>query len=423
MNKETIGSGIMGLTIDDAGKPMRPVLRVVAKVGIGRPTGYQFKDGRTLRAPEKLDHFVFLNEDTQRVIVKFEGKNVEKVARVWVDDLKLTEHYGENCKEIDIYFDDNDPTVIFKNNLEKWVSSGLACHGDRMRAERIMEHVKGDKDKKKTWQRMDKPIMMNCPCEYFEDGTCKPVGTMYFNAMHSPKLGVVSKFQTTSYNTIKHIYGAIIRIKSATCTTEPRMVFDKEASDAAGSPLQKLVPCNHSDALCNGRIAGIPLKMMVKPTPANPTIKGKKMSVIVYTVHLEFRPNAKDVFGALIAEDERLSGRRQITGKVEVTPEPVVFDDDVERTAADVAGHFDTGEDAKFTENETAPPEDDESDPWTDDQTFIDEINRLMAAVNKNNNTSKMTKMIKDAGGTNITDIPVPARKAFLTGARKLAEQ
>jgi len=406
MDKETIGSGIMGLTVDENGLPMRPVLRVVAKVSIGRPVGYRDKDGKVLKAPKKLNHFVFLDESTQKIKVK----DVEKIQRVWVDDLKLTEHYGKDCKEIDIYFDDNDPEVIFKNNLEKWASGGLVCRGNRMRAERIMHEVK-NKDGKMVWERMPKPVMMDCPCDYFTGAnntkvSCKPVGTMYFNAMHSPKLGVVSKFQTTSYNTIKHIYGAIIRIKSATCTTLPREINGE------------LRACDHSDALCNGRIAGIPLKMMVKPTPASPTVKGKKMSVIVYTVHLEFRPNAKDVFGALIAEDERLSGRRQITGKVEVKQEGVLFDDDDERTASDVAGHFDT-EDAKFTEN--APPEDDDSEPLFDDQFFIDEINKLMPKISDKNNTGKLTKMVKDAGGSSIVDIPQPARKALLAGARKLA--
>jgi len=409
MNKETIGSGIMGLTIDEAGKPMQPVLRVVAKVGIGRPKGYRDKDGNVLTSPIKLDHFTFLNEDTQKVIVKIDGKNVEKIQRVWVDDLKLTETYGKDCKEIDIYFDDNDPQVIFKNNLEKWVAGGLACHGNRMRAERIMEHVKKGDDKKKRWQRMDEPIMRDCPCKYFDDGTCKTVGTMYFNGMLNPKLGVISKFQTTSFDTIQHIYGAIIRIKSATCSSLPREI-DGE-----------LRACDHSDALCNGRIAGIPLKMMVKPLPARPTVKGKKISTIKWTVYLEFRPNAKDVFGALIAEDERLSGHKLLTGRVENVTEPVLIDDDDKRTASDVAGHFDTGEETKFTENETAPPEDDDSDPLFDDQFFIDEINKLMPNISDRNNTGKLTKMVKDAGGSSIVDIPQPARKALLAGARKLA--
>ena len=272
-----------------------------------------------------------------------------------------------------------------------------------------MEHVKKGDDKKKRWQRMDEPVMMDCPCNYFDDGTCKPVGTMYFNGMLNPKLGVISKFQTTSYDTIKHIYGAIIRIKSGTCSTPPREI-DGE-----------LRACDHSDALCNGRIAGLPLKMMVKPLPAHPTVKGKKISTIKYTVYLEYRPNAKDVFSALIAEDERLSGRKLLTGRVENVTEPILIDDDEERTAADVAGHFDTGE-AALVENETEPPEDDVSGPWTDDHAFINEINKLMPAINKKGKTGEMTKMVKDAGGTNITDIPVPSRKAFLTGARKLAK-
>ena len=410
--KETIKSGIMGLTVDEDNKPMRPMLRVVGKVAIGLPVGY-IKDGKALKHPQKLDHFRFLNETTQKVKVG----DTEKIQRVWVDDQKLTDKYGTECKEIDIYFDDNDPTIIFRNNLEKWASSGLVCRGNRMRAERIMEEVEVTKDsvKKKVWQRRTEPLMMDCPCPYFtgEGNTkisCKPVGTMYFNAMLDPKLGVVSKFQTTSYNTIKHIYGAIIRIKSATCTTLPSKIGGH------------LIPCDHSDGLCNGRIAGIPLKMMVKPTAASPMVKGKKLSTIVYTVHLEFRPKAKDVFGALIAEDERLSGRKAITGKV--ATEPTLYDDDDERTGKDMVTEFPRDEVANFEdiESDTPPPvDDDDPDPWADDQTFINEINTLMLAINKNKNTSKLTAMFKDEGGSNVTDIPEAARKAVISGARELA--
>lgn len=297
---------IFGITHDELGEPIKRTMPVTGKIAIGRPVGYiDPETKKALTHPDKLDHFVFLKEHTQKVT----DDGVTRMKKVWIDDRELTDHYGEDCTSIDIFFDNNDPESVLKNALEKWVAGGLVCSGNGKVAVRRMFKTE------QKWQPLEEHNSMDCPCKFLEDGTCKPTATLYVHLLDMMNVLTVQKVTTSSYHSIKNLYSTLLRIKGYTCTVNG---------------------CKHDSDKCPGNLMGIPLKLVVRPVAANPEIDGKKMGVIVYAMHLEYRAQEQRNVLAYLA-DTGQEVRKLLAG-AEVAD--VEYQDDDERVKADVITHL-----------------------------------------------------------------------------------
>lgn len=254
-------NGIVGLTHDTNGNPIMH-LAVTKKISIGRPAGFQGS-----KAPKKEDHFIFQTKNGRAE---------------WIDDEELVRHFGTDCRELDIFLLWDDPDKNFKVSYQLWTASFCACSGNgkvALRKFELKELSDGTKvpvtqtvsingRKTEVLTRVE-PYEAACPCEFLEQVSmrkeikgeksesllCKPVGTLYFVLKDFPSLGSLCKITTTSRRSIQQIYSAMIQILNLT----------------------------------RGRLAGIPLKLVVKPEVAFPEVDGRPVRSTIYTLHLEFR--------------------------------------------------------------------------------------------------------------------------------------
>src|SRR5438128_1845022 len=95
---------IIGVTHDPDGRVIQR-LSVSTKVSIGLPPNGDRNH------PTKLDHFVFLRK-------KKAASGVE-----WEPDPELTQHYGEQCREIHIMLIDDDIENVFPSSYAWWTAT------------------------------------------------------------------------------------------------------------------------------------------------------------------------------------------------------------------------------------------------------------------------------------------------------------
>lgn len=227
--------GIIGVTHDSDGKT---IIRrsITTKVAIGRgPTGKN-------NYPQKLDHFIFLRK------IEAEEGGVE-----WTDDENLTSHYekkagGEEPTEVVILLLDDDIDQVFRTEYAWWVQTGKKCHGDGEKAvRRTQEHNQGE-----PWE--------NCAnsgkCREYESGECKPSADLYFMLADFPSLGTTCRLHTSSYQSIREIYTALVDLKS----------------------------------MMGGRLLGLPVKLFVRPEKnVYEDNKGVKKTGTKYVLGIELR--------------------------------------------------------------------------------------------------------------------------------------
>lgn len=198
--------------------------------------------------PAKLPHFIF----TKLTATNFFEPDWDAMAK-----------HGVMPTEIDVIFLHDDP---FHAQFEMWASSGLQCHGDGRDALRLNALAKTPEEKtlaKESEARGEKvfPILNGCwskGCPYAnpETGLCKPHGKLSFQLIARPTLGGTAQYDTTGFRTVGNISSCLEEFKAFT----------------------------------GGRVAGIPLKLIVRPHTV--TIKdrsGKAIASIAYNVSLEFR--------------------------------------------------------------------------------------------------------------------------------------
>ena len=178
---------IIGVTHDQDGRVVQR-LSVSTKVSIGLPPNGDRNH------PTKLDHFVFLRKK----------KSANRVG--WEVDPELTEHYGEECRELHIMLIDDDIENVFPSSYAWWTATERKCWGDGTTATR---------------RTAEKPVgqpwaTCGSGCPELANGQCKPSGDLRFVLADFPRLGSVCRIHTCSYRSIRQIHSSLQEIQTFT---------------------------------------------------------------------------------------------------------------------------------------------------------------------------------------------------------------
>jgi hypothetical protein len=178
---------IIGVTHDQDGRVVQR-LSVSTKVSIGLPPNGD------RNYPTKLDHFVFLRK-------KKSANRVE-----WEADPELTQHYGEQCRELHIMLIDDDIENVFPSSYAWWTATERKCWGDGTSASRRTAEKPGGQP----W------TTCGSGCPELASGQCKPAGDPRFVLADFPRLGSVCRIHTSSYRSIRQIHSALQEIQTFT---------------------------------------------------------------------------------------------------------------------------------------------------------------------------------------------------------------
>jgi hypothetical protein len=210
-----------------------------------------------LPAPHKLPYFTF-----SRPVMQKDGREMLE------PDFAAIEAHGPTPSEIDVVFLDDNP---FTGAYQMWSATELLCTGDGVTARRVFKLAANDAEKALAEQIREQskgrekyfPIVDGCAmngCSYRDEvvkgnrsypSPCKPGGSLRFQLANNIRVGGTAYYHTTGYRSISQIFSCIEQIK----------------------------------ALTGGRLAGIPLKMVLRSY----TTKHNGQSATQYAVSLEFR--------------------------------------------------------------------------------------------------------------------------------------
>jgi len=178
---------IIGVTHDHDGRVVQR-LSVSTKVSIGLPPNGDRNH------PTKLDHFVFLRKK----------KTANKVE--WEPDPELSQHYGEQCRDLHIIMIDDDVENVFPTSYAWWTATERKCWGDGASATRRTAEKPGGQP----WTGCGNG------CPELAAGQCKPGGDLRFMLADFPRLGSVCRIHTCSYRSIRQIHSALQEIQTFT---------------------------------------------------------------------------------------------------------------------------------------------------------------------------------------------------------------
>ncbi len=234
---------IYGLTHTQDGQP---IVRqtVTTRVSIGLPADEEHNH------PEKLDRF------------RFTSKNAKGE---WVEDPELTlvmrgrTQPDQPIREFEIIFLDDDIEKVFRTCMAWWGGSEKKCSGDGLNATRLATLAGETLAKQHPGERyVPWPTCSQngCPEPKAHPPRCKPSGELTFMLARCPVIGSVAALYTTSYRSTSQIFSSLKDITRLT----------------------------------NGRLAGIPLRLVLKPGKTKFQDKdGKARSSNAFFVHIEFR--------------------------------------------------------------------------------------------------------------------------------------
>jgi hypothetical protein len=180
-------------------------------------------------------------------------------------DWDVIEDHGPVPTEIDIIFLRDDP---FNASYQWWSASRQNCFGDGKIAMRSIA-VATDEEKVlaetakacgEKYFPVDRCRLAGCPqAQPVRDkpSACRPMGTLVFQLINSPRLGSSATFNTSGYKSIHQLFSAIEVIKRTSGSGDSEKGF----------------------------IAGIPLKIVVRPY----RIQYDGKTATQYAVTLEFR--------------------------------------------------------------------------------------------------------------------------------------
>ena len=268
---------IIGVTHDQDGRVVQR-LSVSTKVSIGLPPNGDRNH------PTKLDHFVFLRKK----------KSANRLG--WEADPELTEHYGEECRELHIMLIDDDIENVFPTSYAWWTATERKCWGDGTSATRRTAEKPGGEP----WTPAEADVRSFCV------GQCKPGGDLRFVLADFPRLGSVCRIHTCSYRSIRQIHSALQEIQTFT----------------------------------GGRLAGITAQLTVRPEEAtyfDRKEKRKKTSSI-WALSLEVEGEDMQKLIANLTENARLFAEtRKLLGSNGKVLEVV---EDEQEQAPEVAAEF-----------------------------------------------------------------------------------
>ncbi len=259
-------------------------------------------------------------------------------------DFDAIESHGPLPTEIDIVFVRDDP---FEASYQMWSATEKKCDGDGLNALRICSMASTPGDRKlaeAAQQRGEKyfPIINGCwmrACEFSKPqgqnkALCAPHGRLLFQLVNSPRLGGTSYFDTRGFRSVSQLFSCIETFKGVT---------------GGGYPGR-------------GFVAGIPLKMVLRPYKA--VHEGKANTQ--YGVSLEFRAeSALALKSSLIEHGVRFRESARVPiGELNQAPEsgasiPPAFaagtDQQLEVSAAALAAEFDGDEAAEAAADPVMP--------------------------------------------------------------------
>lgn len=275
-------------------KGLRPVLAEAGKIKIGRLGAPRPKRGGhgSFRLPTKIDHF-WIVKTTRTDSGDFEPDK---------DLMALLDKDPDGkIREIPIVLHSSDIEEVFPTCRAWYGGRKLLCRGDGETATRWEVDAKGN--------RTDKTYKMQCGegCKQHKERRCKPNGTLHCS-IAVPGLAVagsVHKWRTTSWNSIRRMYGSLEQILR-TC----------------------------------GILQGLPLVLRLEPVQVTPEGEGSKT---VYCCHVELR--AKDLYGVQAKALELAQMRNALaSGQGVGTPKmllaPPAGDHETDREQADVQQEF-----------------------------------------------------------------------------------
>ena len=356
---------IIGVTHDQDGRVIQR-LSVSTKVSIGLPPNGERNH------PTKLDHFVFLRKK----------KSANRVG--WEVDPELTEHYGDECRDLHIMLIDDDIENVFPSSYAWWTATERKCWGDGTSATRRTAEKPGGQP----W------TTCGSGCPELSSGLCKPRGDLRFVLADFPRLGSVCRIHTCSYRSIRQIHSALQEIQTFT----------------------------------GGRLAGITAKLTVRPEEAtyfDRKEKRKKTSSI-WALSLEVEGDDMRQLLANLTENARLFAEtRKLLGSTGKVLEVV---EDEQEQAPEVTAEFyppsQNGSAASEPTEATSPAgtTPDSASPYSPGDTPPPGIG---SRVSGGNSSAK-----PNAGGT--TSPPAPnngngssrfnqLRNEFLTATRRVA--
>jgi len=289
---------IIGVTHDQDGRVIQR-LSVSTKVSIGLPPNGD------RNYPTKLDHFVFLRKK----------RSANRVG--WEVDPELTEHYGEECRELHIMLIDDDIENVFPASYAWWTATERKCWGDGASATRRTAEKPGGQP----W------TTCGSGCPELLSGQCKPSGDLRFVLADFPRLGSVCRIHTCSYRSIRQIHSALQEVQTFT----------------------------------GGRLAGITAKLTVRPEEDTyfDRKEKRKKTTSFWALSLEVEGNDMRKLIANLTENARLFAEsRRLLGSGGKVLE--VVEDELEQ-APEVAAEFYppqvTGASAPESTETNSPPE------------------------------------------------------------------
>lgn len=211
--------------------------------------------------PSKLSFFTFLRPN--------------KDGTGFVHDFDAIEAHGPMPTSVPIFFTTDQPLAT---GMEWWSASKLNCWGDGLNALRRIELAVTPEEKELAKNPIDEkyfPIIGGCSeggCGYCQDSTgptgkviprvCKPHSKIVLQLANSPSIGSTTTFDTTGFRSTQQLGSSLTDILEATGQGDP----DK------------------------GRVAGIPLELVLRPYVAHPG--GRKTTL--HAVNVEFHPKTTD---------------------------------------------------------------------------------------------------------------------------------
>lgn len=266
--------------------------------------------------PRKAPYFLF----TKSAIVNGEER--------FVPDFDAIEAHGSMPTEIDIIPMDDSP---FTGSYQMWSSSDLRCSGDGVTASRVLSMAATPEEKALATEAAQAglkhfPILGACwtgDCRFSKEANgkpslCKPGGDLKFQLASNLRVGGTAYFHTTGFRSISSIFSSLQRISMLT----------------------------------SGRLAGVPLKMVLRPFRSN----HNGQAATHHAVSLEFRaPDVKALREKLL---ESVFSFRELAAGEPARPTVRLIEEAAEGSpigAAAIAAEFYPDEDGGEIDPEPVP--------------------------------------------------------------------
>jgi len=322
-----------------------PVLPEIGKIKIGeKGQSRQTSKGKDFQPPKKLDHF--------KIVSLSRGPDNNLLT-----DIVVHKTIGEKPKELDIILPYDDISLNFPTFYAWYSASKCICKGNGRIA------FRWDDQKEDYNQIVCDPE--HCPQFTPPNNNprlCKANGILSVILVKAPRIGGVYKFRTTSMNTIRDIRSSLSFIQHIT----------------------------------SGYLAGIPLKLVIKPRTVNP--KNVKGHILVYTVSIEWKGTMNELLtvtqkSALARSNARIDLKRmEDTARLALQAAPIESDDEIKEIAEEFyVNAFDAIDDAEIIETDSGQ----ETGP-----DFFDEVATESVSVPQDKSSSESEQMPESDSGT-----------------------